>query len=155
MSYNTWHDYGYGICTDNLREEVSLDRLMKLVKTAPKLYERVQKYAKGNCRGEIAETCDLLIDFVENYGEIEYGGLAEILYEVIKECEGIELLVSEDFEGRNYLIYPPVYPWVLAGLSDKEKNLTKESLSEIFSKYLAIVTDENIPIEYQSVENGG
>ena len=22
MSYSTWHDYGYGICTSNLKEEL-------------------------------------------------------------------------------------------------------------------------------------
>lgn len=38
MSYHTWHDYGYGICIDDIKEEISLVRLMKLIQTAPKLY---------------------------------------------------------------------------------------------------------------------
>ena len=42
MSYNTWHDYGYGICTDDLKEEINLVKLMKLIQLAPNLYERVK-----------------------------------------------------------------------------------------------------------------
>ena len=44
MSYNTWHDYGYGICTDDLKEEISLVKLMKLIQLSPNLYERVKEY---------------------------------------------------------------------------------------------------------------
>lgn len=155
MSYITWHDYGYGICIDDLKEEISLVKLMKLVQTAPELYERVKKFIDEDCDGQIIETYDLLYTYVEECGEINYGGLAEILYEVIKEVEGIELLVSTDFNGKEYLIYPPIYPWTLAKMSDKEKNLTEKDLVEIFSKYLHIVTDEELTVEYYSVENGG
>lgn len=155
MSYNTWHDYGYGICTDDLKEDISLVKLMKLVQVAPKLYEKVKKFIDNDCDGQIMETYDLLDTYVKEYGEINYGGLAEILYEVIKEVEGIELLVSTDFNGKDYLIYPPIYPWTLAKMSDKEKHLTEKDLTEIFSKYLHIVTNEELTVEYQSVENGG
>ena len=101
------------------------------------------------------EPYDLLDTYVEEYGENNYGGLAEILYEVIKEVEKIELRVSSDFEGNDYLIYPPIYPWELANMDEKEKNLTEEKLNEIYSKYMHIVTDENLPVEYHSIENGG
>ena len=144
MSYKTWINYGYGICTDDLKEEISLVKLMKLVQTAPKLYEKVKKFIDEDCGGQITESYDLLNTYVENYGEVNYGGLAEILYEVIKEVEGIELLVCDDFNGKEYLIYPPIYPWVLARMSDKEKNLSEKDLVEIFSKYLHIVTDEDV-----------
>ena len=53
MSYNTWHDYGYGICTDDLKEEISLVKLMELVQTAPKLYEKVKKFIDEDCDGQI------------------------------------------------------------------------------------------------------
>lgn len=43
---------------------------------------------------------------MEECGENNYGGLAEIMYEVIKEVEGIELYVCTDFDGVAYLIYP-------------------------------------------------
>lgn len=155
MSYSTWHDYGYGICTSNLKNEISVVRLMKLIQTAPKLYGKVKQYIEDCCDGQIMETHDLLNSYVENYGEINYGGLSEIMFEVIKEVEGIELLACTDFDGKNYLIYPPIYPWTLRKMSEKEQMLTEKDLEEIYSKYLKIVTDETLEADYQSVENGG
>ena len=155
MSYNTRHDYGYGICTDDLKEEISLVKLMKLIQLAPGLYERVKKYIDVFCDGQITETYDILESYVENCGKNKYGGLAEIMYEVIIEVEGIELYVSFDFNGAAYLIYPPIYPWQLKNMSDKEKNLTEEALCELYAKYLHIITDEDLVVEYKSVENGG
>lgn len=51
MSYNTWHNYGYGICTDDLKEEINLVKLMKLIQLAPNLYERVKAYIDAYCDG--------------------------------------------------------------------------------------------------------
>ena len=155
MSYNTWHDYGYGICTDDLKEEINLVKLMKLIQLAPNLYERVKEYIDTYCDGQITETYDILESYVEECGENNYGGLAEIMYEVIKEVEEIELYVCTDFDGAAYLIYPPIYPWQLKNMSDKEKNLTEETLCELYAKYLHVVTDEDLVVEYKSVENGG
>lgn len=155
MSYNTWHNYGYGICTDDLKEEINLVKLMKLIQLAPNLYERVKEYIDTYCDGQITETYDILESYVEECGENNYGGLAEIMYEVIKEVEGIELYVCTDFDGAAYLIYPPIYPWQLKNMSDKEKNLTEETLCELYAKYLHVVTDEDLVVEYKSVENGG
>lgn len=155
MSYNTWHDYGYGICTDDLKEEINLVKLMKLIQLAPNLYERVKEYIDTYCDGQITETYDILESYVEECGENNYGGLAEIMYEVIKEVEEIELYVCTDFDGAAYLIYPPIYPWQLKNMSDKEKNLTEKTLCELYAKYLHVVTDEDLVVEYKSVENGG
>ncbi len=40
-------------------------------------------------------------------------------------------------------------------MSDKEKNLTEEDLCKLYAKYLHVVTDEDLVVEYKSVENGG
>lgn len=153
MSYQTWHDYGYGICVSDLKEEIELDRLMKLIQMAPKLHMQVEEFI--DCDEQPVETYDILTTYVEEWSDIGYGGLATILHDVIKETEGIDLLVSTDFDGNEYLIYPPIYPWTLANLSDSEKNLTEKDLVELYSKYLHIVTDENLKVDYYSVANGG
>lgn len=155
MSYDTRHNYGYGICTSDLKEEISSVRLMELIQTAPKLYENVKKYIDEECDGQITETYDILTSYVEKYGELYCSGLAGILYEVILEVEGIELLQCTDYDGNAYLIYPPIYPWVLKEMSDKEKNLTEDCLKELYLKYLHIVTDEDLEVKYHSVANGG
>ena len=41
MSESTWHDYGFGICTSNLKEEISLPGLMELISQASELKEKV------------------------------------------------------------------------------------------------------------------
>lgn len=79
-------------------------------------------------------------------------GLAVILREAIQEIEGIELTVCDDFECNRYLIYQPSYPW---NLSDTERNLTEDGMTELFQRYTGILTDETISIDHQSVENGG
>lgn len=155
MGYNTRHDYGYGICIDDIKEEISLVRLMKLISTAPKLYKKVTKYIDEYLDGQLMEVDEILTEYVEACSDINYGGLAEILYEVILENEGIELYVCTDYNGKEYLLYTPLYPWDYKKLSENELNLSEESLSAIYGKYVCIVTKQVIPVEYQSVENGG
>lgn len=155
MSYHTWHDYGYGICIDDIKEEISLVRLMKLIQTAPKLYGKVTKYIDEYLDGQVMEVDEILTGYVEECSDINYGGLAEILYEVILENEGIELYVCTDYNCKEYLMYQPFYPWSFKYLSEKEQNLTEEALSAIYEKYVNIVTDQIILVDYQSCENGG
>lgn len=94
---------------------------------------------------------DILTSYVEQYGIYDFGGLTEILYEVIKEVEEIDLLLCTDSGGKTYLIYTPSYPWTPK--TEKEKELTEEKLENMFRKYLRIVTDEQLPVDYKSVEN--
>ena len=47
----SWHDYGFGICTSNLKEEISLPGLMELISQAPELKERVNTFMNDECGG--------------------------------------------------------------------------------------------------------
>ena len=107
----SWHDYGFGICTSNLKEEISLPGLMELISQAPELKERVNTFMNNECGGAFKDSYDILTSYVEQYGIYDFGGLAEILYEVIKEVEEIDLLLCTDSGGKTYLIYTPSYPW--------------------------------------------
>lgn len=147
----SWHDYGFGICTSNLKEEISLPGLMELISQAPELKERVNTFMNNECGGAFKDSYDILTSYVEQYGIYDFGGLAEILYEVIKEVEEIDLLLCTDSGGKTYLIYTPSYPWTPK--TEKEKELTEEKLENMFRKYLRIVTDEHLPVDYKSVEN--
>ena len=40
-------------------------------------------------------------------------------------------------------------------MTDTDKTLTKEDVENMFKKYVKILTDEDINIDYYSVENGG
>lgn len=145
MSYRTWIDYGYGICVSYIEVD-SVEKLEKLLSLAPKFHSDIHDYFKES---QITEpTVDDYIEYDDSY----FLGLASLLKEVIQEAEGIELYACDDYDFENYLIYPPMYPWQM---TEKYKSMTEESLNELFRKYVSILTDEPVDIDYQSIENGG
>lgn len=97
---------------------------------------------------------DILVDFVEDCAQFSHENLASILQEVIKELEGIELTACEDWNRGVYLVYDPDYPWNVKN-RPKEQNLTEEDLVAIYTRYLAVVTDSELDVDYQAVEYYG
>ena len=79
-------------------------------------------------------------------------GLATILKEVISEAEGVSFTACDDFNGTDYLIYEPTYPW---NMGELEYSLSEGRVKETLQKYVSILTDKAIDIDYQSIENGG
>ena len=144
MSFHTWHNYGYGIRTDNLQIK-SVESLGKLVSMAPKLKAEMDAYFKAQ---EISELT--LEDYLE-YDTECYNQLASLMRLVIKEAEGIDLVSCDDFNAWNYLLYMPSYPW---RMSETDLRLTEEKLDEIFQKYFSVVTDDEISPTYLNLENG-
>lgn len=145
MSYVTWHTYGYGVCTSEV-EDIPIIRMMELLKTAPRAQKDIFLWLVKKGISE-PKTEDILA-----YDEESRLGLATILQMVIQEAEGIYLAACDDFDGRTYLLYEQALPWQIA---ENEKNLTEESVRKIFQKYFSILTDAEVTIDYQSVENGG
>ena len=43
MSYDTWHNYGYGICVDDITEQ-DVGKLEQLLDCAPVFHAKVQKW---------------------------------------------------------------------------------------------------------------
>ena len=152
MSYHTWHDYGYGICVDDI--ETNEDKVFELVHLAPefekKFYEWLDTWREDGDPESIAEI--ITMDEIYEYEDNCDNGLGPIIMNVIKECEGIELLVCSDYNCYHYLIFSVTYPWYM---TEKEKNMTEEDVRALIAKYVNILTDKPITIDYQSVENGG
>lgn len=145
MSYSTRHVYGYGICVTDIKT-VSVECLQALIHLAPKYEHEIQEW--------FAE-CEISEPSVDDYLEFDQDymlGLATLLKEVIEEAEGICFSACEDYSDKRYLFYEPSYPW---NLPEKEKTLTEENIMEIFHKYIPILTDEEISIDYGFAENGG
>lgn len=145
MSYQTWHNYGYGICTDPL-ETTDVARIQALIRCAPKYERKVNKYLLEQ---EITEPG------ADDYLEMELDscyGIASIMEQVILEAEEIQFTACDDFNNAKYLLYMPPYPWTM---TPKERDLTEDAVRLILSKYASILTDEVLEIDYQSVENGG
>lgn len=145
MSYHTWHNYGYGICTDKL-ETSTVSRIQLLIHCAPEYEKAVNKLLLE--RGINDPQAD-------DYLELEINGcygIASLLQDVILEAEGLVFIACDDYNSNNYLLYMPSYPWHLPA---KERSLSEEDIRQIFAKYVSILSDEVLEVDYQSVENGG
>ena len=94
-----------------------------------------------------------LDDYLE-YDEDWNSGVAYLLQKVIEEVENVRLDIAEDFDSYYYLMICPSYAWTTLTKEEKELN-TEEKVNDLFRKYVGILTDNEITIEYQSVENGG
>lgn len=145
MSYNTWHTYGYGVCVSEIKEP-PVDLLQNLISMASVYQRKIQEWL-DDC--EISEpTYEDYMEFDQDFGL----GLATILKEVISEAENIELEACDSYDEKTYLLYCPEYPWNQTG---HKQLTTEEAAIELFQKYVSVLTDEPIDIDYQSVENGG
>lgn len=147
MSYTTWHNYGYGIRTDAI--ETTPERIEQMLALAPKYAAKIHA-SFADC--EIAvPTVD---DYIETAGEFDCGycGMASLMKGVIEEAECIKLIACDDCGCRNFLIYPPRYPW---RITEKDMTLTEEGLRQIFAKYVNILTEQVLDVDYQEVEKGG
>ncbi len=149
MSFVTWHFYGYGIKVDEIGE-VSNERLESLIDLAPVFKDKVHKKLDEMQvkDADLEDYCDAM--YRANL-DLAFLGLASILKYVIQEAEGLELVACDNYDNEHFLIFTPQYPW---RMTEREKLVTEESLEDIFSKYVDILTDKEIDIDYQTVENG-
>ena len=145
MSYRTYSVDGFGFSVDEINTNIL--RLRRLLKCAPNFNKEIDKYLK-----ECEITNPELDDYLE-YDQDYMSGLAYILKQVIEEAEDISLVCADDFDGEWFVMLFPSYPW--EEISEKQKSLTIERVTEIFQKYIGILTDSPVEIGYQSVENGG
>lgn len=145
MGYVSWHTYGYGICVSEIKE-YSVTRLQNLLALAPEFQKDMQQWLEES---EIAEP--IFEDYLD-YDQDYRLGLATILKEVIFEAEGIELVACDSYDSMDYLLYCPSYPWHQSG---RKELSTEDEAAKLFQKYVSVLTDEEITIDYQSVENGG
>lgn len=145
MSYQTWHIYGYGIKTSDITD-LTVEKLKTFIHLAPNYETAFNEWLKNF--GITEPTLEDYFDYDEN----DCYGLASVINEVIFECEGIDFTACDDFDGIQYLLYEPVYPWQM---NETDKTLTRDDITNIFKKYLAYLTDKEIEIDYYGAANGG
>ena len=68
-----------------------------------------------------------------------YEGISGLLAVMISEYEKLEL-----YHDDGYLLLCADYPWYM---SEREKNLTHEEFISILSKYVKLITDEELEIQ--------
>ena len=133
------------ICVDDIKEE-DVGKLQELLNHAPEFHATIQRWLT---EANITEpTWDDYMEFDQDY----LLGLATLLQKVIEEAEGIQMTACNNFDSVAYLLYSPSYPWQL---KNSERDLTEEQIVQLFGRYVRILTDVPIDVDYQSVENGG
>ena len=148
MSYSTWIINGYGMCIDDI--ETTAEKLLKLASMDKDVLKDVREYLDRIYPNGYNDEDLTLDDFNELEGDYCENGIAYVLYQVISNNFPIEF--AYDYNGTQYILYTPTYPWFM---TDTDKILTKEDVENMFKKYVKILTDEDINIDYYSVENGG
>lgn len=94
MGYQTWHNYGYGVCVSDIKES-SVERVQAMLKLAPNYNAEIQDWF---------EALDITAPTYEDYigfDDMYCLGLATLMRTVIEEAEGIEFSACDDFDGRN------------------------------------------------------
>lgn len=147
MSYNTWIEYGYGVCVDHIK--TTPERLLQLAAIKPEVLKDVRKYLDETFPDGYKDEDLDIDDFDELEGDYCERGVTYILYNVIDD---ITVVYADDFDGTPYILYTPSYPW---SMNNEEKNLSQDDVKEIFLKYIKILTDELVIIDYYEVHNGG
>ena len=147
VSYHYWTTNGFGFCVDDIH--TTPKRLMELAAMNEEVLRRVEEYLNEEHPGWTIESLNMedFNDLEGNYGET---GLAHVLYKVI--FAELDVTVASDFDNKYYILYEPSYPW---NMPKNEENLTSDDVFKVFWKYISVVTDEYIFIDYRSVENGG
>lgn len=148
MSYHTWTTYGFGFCVDDI--DTTPEKLLKLAAMNSDAIKEVREYLDDIFDGREYKDEELtLSDFDDLEGDYCERGITYVLYHVINE---ISIVFADDYNGTPYILYCPHYPWTM---NEGEKDLSEADVTEIFAKYIRVLTDQPVEIDYQSVENGG
>ena len=150
MSYRTWHTYGIGICVDDIK--TTPERVLKLASLDDSVLFDVQNYLNERFDGNYEDEELTIDDFCDFEGMFCDRGVTCILLEVMNSVEKIPFIYADSFDCFDYILYCPAYPW---NLMENEIGLTREKLEEIFKKYISILTDDPVVIDWREVENGG
>lgn len=132
MKKRTDYVLGYGIHI-NVLPEITVERLAELIHSAPKFEARLYlEMLEESMSGYMRRTDTL--------------DVATVLREVIKECEGLDLVIAETDEDDDeiFLLYPPTYPWEI---TDNSK-IGLAEISGVFKKYTMILTGQEIEPQY-------
>ena len=150
----TWHNYGYGICTDSLSTDAN--NLRDLLGFAPVIKEEISEYL--SCGNYEEATLEDILDAWENCGGSDGADdvLGTILRGVIEEAGEIAVWHVADDDGSNYIIVPKLFPWELT--ENMRKWQSEDDICGIFRKYIAVITDQSFDVfgyGYQEVEGSG
>lgn len=156
MSMQTWVNYGYGVKANDIQTD--MHRLFAFIDLAPNFKKEYYEWLEDNY--SIKETnkdtpiwailsMDDILCYEDTYGN---DGIAAILLNVMTEKEKIDFYGTVDYNGDAYVMYPPAYPWQLR---EEEHGITQDFLTQVFKKYIKMLTEEEIEVDFYAAENFG
>ena len=138
--------YGYGFCMSDI--ETTPEKVLALAALDPETDQAVREYLQTVMAEKNIEMKDLTLDdFVGYEGKYCGEGWHGIFYDVIS----LSVLYCTNPYGEDFLLFTPSFPW---NANEFEAGLTKEQVTEIFEKFIRILTDEPIKIGYMTVQQG-
>lgn len=157
--------HGHGICTDfsmrgkfkEIKTSEDLEPLKKLINMAPNFAADHTMATLEAMEETILEDKMSLAGAASDLAYALFGddaglcGLSHILALVIAECEDIHLVSTLDGDCNEYLLLAKKFPWQM---TEREKSLTQSELDAIFDKYVSVLTDEPIEIQYMELDLG-
>lgn len=146
MSYREWTYNGYGIFISDYSDKITEENVVKLLEKAPTVKESFNVLIT-----EGLTTLEAVDEYEGNFTCLT--GVGALLCDVMNECEeDITFDAVDDFDGEQYVLLLEQMPW---HMTEREKALTPESLTEIFKKYCDILIDGKYSIGDYEVCNGG
>lgn len=116
MSYQSWHDYGYGIKTDNLI--TNADKIRNLLVLAPSIQQELEQTRLGddNLRNTPYEALTLedfeILSEQNNYNNGNSNCIAGLITTIIyTHTNGIPVVHVTNYDDCNYIIIQATYPW--------------------------------------------
>lgn len=150
MGMQSYETRGFGIEFDHhCGTNTTGDKIRELLKLAPQFKEEIVEQFKD---WEI-EYEDATVDDFADIEQDFYTGIPYIIAKVINErydCDFMEALSDEN--SKLYLLMCRCMPWQM---SDFEKQLTEEKLTEIIGEHYRILYDDVVNIGDVSVYNFG
>lgn len=156
MAYHSFHNYGLGIKTTNI--ETNMHLIACLIDMDGNFKEKVKQaitehVGSDNWKWDTLSQEDFE-DAVRDMDGSNGTSLAYVMSEVIFANTNIRLLCCIDYEGDEYLLFQPLYPWEM---TDERLATTEESVEKLFKEWVSLLTDqglEELEYEYQAAENG-
>ena len=148
MSFDIWHDNGYGFETSQLQDGKMQDVLRNFILSHK---DTVATLKNGKSILEDLETMptDIYGILERNFDVCCY---ADIIAPIICKETGILVWSSGmDDDGREAVLFYPRYPWEM---TEKVMLLTQEELDEIFLRYMKELQLEDEPEELSLIFSG-
>ena len=163
MSYQTWHEYGFGFnfsvfeaeC-EKIGDPITVENVERLLACNLPLQRDVHEWLDEIKEGN--PDCVITLDDYRDFDQDFRLELSKLFADVLQGTEELpHVSAACDENNDHYVIFGQGYPW---NMTEKEKRITVDEMETIFRTYLAILKPATsgqfqVEIDNQSIENCG